>query len=150
MFDGRSMAVGIRLRTEQGAKFAVKGSQAGLFIPQMYAQPELYICEGPTDTAAAISVGLYAIGRPSCLGCVRQVVEFVRRNRVRRVIVCADSDAPGQRGATEISQFIPVRSTVFTPPGKDLRAAVSHGLTGEAIRSMVDNLIDTQPVVVND
>jgi len=44
---------------------AVKGSRSGLFIPESESAGEgLYVVEGPTDTAAALTPGLSVVGRP--------------------------------------------------------------------------------------
>ena len=63
--DGYGNMVGIRLRNERG-KFAVRGSRQGLFLASVPVQKTLFVCEGPTDTAAAIDLGLFAVGRPNC------------------------------------------------------------------------------------
>src|SRR6185295_4140079 len=66
MRNGDRNVIGIRLRNDAGHKWAVKGSKQGLFSPSYPASQTGFICEGPTDTAAALSIGLWAIGRPSC------------------------------------------------------------------------------------
>ena len=65
MRDGYNNIVGIRLRSAQG-KFAVRGSRQGIFTASVAPQPVLFVCEGPTDTAAALNLGLFAVGRPNC------------------------------------------------------------------------------------
>ena len=125
MRDGAGRVVGIRLRTPAGDKFAVKGSKAGLFLaPAVKPQPIAFILEGPTDTAAALSLGLFAIGRPSCLGCHSEVIQTIRRLGCKRVVIISDADEPGQRGAEKLQEAMPVPSVIFTPPAKDFRAAM--------------------------
>ena len=124
MHDGAGRVVGIRLRTPEGDKFAVKGSKAGLFFaPAVKPQPIVFILEGPTDTAAALTLGLFAIGRPSCLGCHSEVIQTIRRLGCRKAVIVSDSDEPGHRGAEKLQEALPVPSVIFTPPAKDLRAA---------------------------
>ena len=55
--------IGIRRRFHTGRKVSVKGSKMGLFIPSDLATDGLLlICEGPTDTAAALDLDFTAIG----------------------------------------------------------------------------------------
>lgn len=97
MTDANSAAVGIRRRLPTGKKLSVKSGREGLFVPEgLSADGLLLICEGPTDTAALLSIGLDAIGRPSCRGGLRLLTEFCRG---RAVALLADSDRPGIQGA---------------------------------------------------
>ncbi|MDD4862279.1 MAG: hypothetical protein PHI33_09215, partial [Smithellaceae bacterium] len=59
MRDGAGGVVGIRLRGETGKKWAVAGSRQGVFMPTAWPESTqvALICEGPTDTAAALSIG---------------------------------------------------------------------------------------------
>jgi hypothetical protein len=144
MRDGMGKIVGIRLRTPHGDQFAVKGSHAGLFIPDLKEFPDLitmYVCEGASDTAAMLTIGLPAIGRPSCLGQERDVVTWCERNGVKQVVIVADADDPGQRGAEKLHAAIPLSSTVWTPPCKDVREAVMAGLTAQLIETITRDLI---------
>lgn len=141
MFDGWREPVGIRLRTVEGRKFAVTGSHQGIFLSDMPPQKELLIAEGPTDTAAALSLGLFAIGKPSCLGCEQYVNEFIRRSRVQRVIIVADADDPGQRGADKLQASLKLPSIVWTPPAKDVREAVRNGLTAQLVWTLTKDLL---------
>jgi 5S rRNA maturation endonuclease (ribonuclease M5) len=145
MFSATGDTIGIRLRTIDGKKFAVKGSRQGLFIPEMVPRKELVVTEGPTDTAAALSLDLFAIGKPSCLGCENMVNELVALHRIRTVVVVADRDAPGQRGAERLQATLSVPSVIFTPPAKDFRAAVNAGMTKEIAVAMIKNQVWTKP-----
>jgi phage/plasmid primase-like uncharacterized protein len=136
---------GIRLRNDQGKKWAVKGSKAGLFIPfnaiKRLSMDPFFVCEGPTDTAAALTLGIFAIGRPACLGQEKMVAEMVRTNRVRHTFICCDNDGPGVRGAARLAQSIPGKVTRFCPPTKDLREFVEIGGTKELLCSLLKNMI---------
>ena len=68
MRDGLENIIGIRTRSDDGEKKAIWLSSAGIFTPKQPSSPPLFICEGPTDTAAMLSIGAWAIGRPSCQG----------------------------------------------------------------------------------
>jgi DNA primase len=128
MRDARLQVTGIRLRRADGSKFCIKGSKEGLFIPNDFGQSTdstLIICEGATDVAALLDCGFRAvIGRPSCLGGVKLIVELCRARRVSEVVIFADNDPPGQRGAQklacELSLYVP-KLRIVTPPTKDVR-----------------------------
>jgi 5S rRNA maturation endonuclease (ribonuclease M5) len=128
MRDAGLRIVGIRLRRQDGSKFCVKGSNEGLFIPDNFGQSTdstLIICEGATDVAALIDLGFpNSIGRPSCLGGVKLIVELCRARRFSEVVIFADNDLPGQRGAEKLARELSVhvrRLRIVTPPTKDVR-----------------------------
>ena len=127
MRDGAEYIIGIRTRHRDGSKRAITGSKAGLFIPDTFASSgSLYICEGPTDTAAMLSVGLAAIGRPSCMGSHQQVRDLLNTCfRKRDVVIIADNDGPGREGAARLRDALGV-GRLQAPPNrvKDVRERV--------------------------
>jgi hypothetical protein len=128
MCDGNGLTIGIRLRKPDGHKFAVKGSRSGLIMPaECEERQTVFITEGPTDCAAAITLGYVAIGRPSCQGCEDMVVTFLRRIRARRAIIVSDNDAPGRTGAEKLQKMLPVESKIWLPPAKDIREFLRNG-----------------------
>jgi hypothetical protein len=143
--DGRIS--GFRLRNAAGRKFAVKGSREGIFLPRDLAgQGVLLVCEGPTDTGAGLGLGLDAVGRASCRGGTRLVVDLVRKLRPEEIAIIADNDPGGQglRGGFDLGHRLALdhpRVRVVTPPPgiKDLRAWARTGATEacllDAIRS---------------
>jgi hypothetical protein len=141
MKDGDEKIVGIRLRDESGQKWAVKGSRQGLFVPNMDFSHQAVITEGPTDCAAALSLGFGAIGRPSCLGCEEILSKVILKRNIREVVIVSDNDGPGMAGASKLQESLKVRSAIFIPPCKDLREFVSSGGTRELFDSLVKNLI---------
>ena len=99
MCDGYGNVVGIRLRKERG-KFAVRGSRQGIFLcAGVSAQRTLFVCEGPTDTAAALDLGLFAAGRPNCCCGGLEMRTYARRHKCDRAVIIADNDKPGLDGA---------------------------------------------------
>lgn len=125
---------GIRLRLPDGRKLSVKGGREGLFVPDgLTGDGPLLVAEGPTDTAALLDLGFDAIGRPSCNGGVRHVVELVRSRGVANVVIAADADAPGQRGANDLADVLAVYVPlvrVLSPIGaKDAREWKRKGAT---------------------
>ena len=138
--------VGIRLRFPNGRKLAIKGSKEGLFLPDppgVCSTPRLLVCEGPTDTAALLDLGLEGVaGRPSCTGGIKQLVEVVRRRRAREVVIVADADEPGQRGAhylaTVLTVYSPAVRVIQPPPGvKDARDWLRAGGTAADVERAI-------------
>lgn len=124
---------GLRYRhLTTGRKWSEKGSRDGLFMPREPERTEhLVITEGPTDTAAALSLGLNAVGRSSCLSGVSLVRDLVHARQIRRVTIVADHDRPGMDGAHRLAAALPVLSRILVPPEgiKDMRDWYRQGLT---------------------
>jgi 5S rRNA maturation endonuclease (ribonuclease M5) len=120
---------GIRLRADDGRKWAVTGSKEGVFyafgIPNV--TDTLYVVEGPTDTAAGMSIGLDVCGRPSCYGGIDEIRVIVRNQKYKRVVVVSDSDDVGRRGAKTLIDALWVPRCILTLPTKDLREFVKEG-----------------------
>jgi hypothetical protein len=135
MVDHSGAVLGIRLRTGLGRKFAVKGSHDGLFVPDgLDGSGPLLIAEGPTDTLALISLGFDAVGRPSCRGGTKLLLDLVGAWRPRSVVVVSDNDPGGQGrdGALELAGRCRLRCRdvrLISPPEgiKDARAWVRSG-----------------------
>ena len=133
--------VGIRLRTLSGFKYAIGGSQQGLFVPtNLPDDGPLLVAEGSTDTAALLQLEFATIGRPSCSGAVQLVCDFARG---RSVVVVADGDGPGQRGAEVLARALRLHCRdvrVIRPPDgtKDARAWVCSGATATDVRTAID------------
>ncbi len=139
MHNGLGRVCGIRTRNPDGSKRAVTGSRAGVFLPTFHDGAEPLVCEGPTDATAALELGYYPIGRPSCSGCERHVVDTCRRQGIERVTVCADSDGPGITGArklTDVLRAARIGVRMVTAGGhKDLRDWFKAGATRQAVDS---------------
>ena len=147
MRNGDGGYVGIRLRSPDGKKWAVKGSKQGIFLPHGDPKKTALICEGPTDTASAITLGYYAIGRPSCSGGLFDILLALRRMNVSRVIIVGDNDDPGLQGAETLQRHLTVPSTVVILPCKDMRESVRCGLTKLVLDNMISKLKWTQPEI---
>lgn len=144
MRDDSTEVVGIRLRSPE-RKWAVKGSKAALFIP-MEATKRLslrliLITEGPTDTAAALSLGFFAIGRPSCQGSEEMISRAIAGLGTGEAVICYDNDAPGIKGAERLSKAIRCRTAKFLPPKKDLRTFLNRGGSHLLLESMLKDCI---------
>jgi len=132
-----------------GEKFNAEGSVDGLFIPMDLDTYDrsLVVCEGASDTAAAMTLGIKcAVGRSSCRSGEALVCELCRIRRIRRVVIFADRDTPtedtpegvGLAGAkalataiqamtTDDGEAIAVALRQPSPGFKDLRAECMAG-----------------------
>jgi hypothetical protein len=130
MRDEKLKIIGIRRRFMDGRKFAVKGSTNSLFIPDGLSKVgELFICEGPTDTAAGLDLGFDSIGRPNCNSRIDMTCKFARG---RKVTIIADRDKPGIKGAKKLARKLikkcPEVLIIVPPEGiSDLREWVKKG-----------------------
>lgn len=144
MRDGYGEPCGIRLRNDT-RKWAVTGSRQGIFLPHTRPQFTAFVCEGPTDTAAALSLGVFAVGRPSCSGAETHVVTAFKRLEIDRVVILSDNDSPGLTGARHLSDILPVPSCIMVPPCKDIREFLRLGGTSSVLESMTNSLVWTVP-----
>lgn len=156
MRDGGNRIVGIRLRLPSGKKFAVAGSKNALFWPvgvKADSKNLLFICEGPTDTAALLDLGFDAIGRASCNTGAGYIKTMIGKHN-RQVVIVSDKDGPkdkpgggvfypGIEGARRLAADIKavVRSVrVIKPPhNKDIREWYQSGATAAKVMILVDN-----------
>lgn len=141
MYDGYGEIVGIRLRANDGRKWAVRGSKQGIFIANVSPQPTLFVCEGPTDTAAAVELGLFAVGRPNCCCGGAEIKVFARRHDCRRLVIISDNDKPGLDGAKKVAAEIKLPFALYVPPAKDLREFVRLGGTRTMIENTLNNTV---------
>lgn len=106
--------------------------------------PRLFILEGATDTAAAMSIGLVdCIGKFSAKGRTmhRSLRELVERLRPREIVIIRDGDDAGMEGALVTALFLhgiaPIK--ILKPSDyKDLRQWVEAGTSKELINSHAD------------
>ncbi len=145
MSNGEGEFCGIRLRRDNGDKWAERGSHQGLFIPQVAFSPVILLCEGPTDTAAALSLGYSAVGRPNCCGGIEQIKTLVARLHVRMAVIVSDLDDAGLRGARTLQEHLPIATAILVLPSKDLRGAVRAGIDRATVDAMISQLIWRRP-----
>jgi len=152
MRDGEGHICGIRLRRPDGSKYAVTGSRQGIFFPCMqFPFNRVFLVEGPTDVAALIDIGIYAIGRPSCSGGVDAVLGTIRRLKIRGAVIIADNDCdreiaghkynPGYDGAQRLAEHLPIPYCIMSFPCKDAREFKNMGGTMDQLTALVDNQV---------
>ena len=144
MRDDAGRVIGVRLRCpESGRKWAVRGSRAGLIYSADLLDRDvrrLWVVEGPSDTAAMLSIGLDAVGVPSA-GCGGDLLsDLCRRLVVDGCVIVADADGPGRAGAERLADAVlPVVPSVrVMAPGdgaKDPRAWIVGGADRSAFEA---------------
>jgi hypothetical protein len=87
-----------------------------------------------------MDLGFAVIGRPSCNGAS---VHCVRLARGRDVVIIADADEPGQRGAVSLASTLRLYCPsvrIVTPPAphKDARAWVRAGAIQADVQAVID------------
>lgn len=147
MREPSGKVIGIRLRNENGDKWAVKGSKSGLFIPGDYsyvADRVLYMVEGPTDLAAAMTIGLRAFGRAACVGQESFILQYIARQKIERLVIVTDNDDPGLRGAEKLQSMLSILSCIWIPPCKDIREFVNAGGNYNTMQAILKDLVWTK------
>ncbi|MCA8975203.1 MAG: hypothetical protein KDC98_10800 [Planctomycetes bacterium] len=147
MFDKRGEVCGLRRRDPtNGRKFGVKGSRNGVLRRLRPSDGLVLNCEGESDTAAALSFGFDAIGRPGATTCVDIAAAYARG---LDVVVVADNDDPTDpkkksaiagtaKLVAKLTQVAKSVRVVRPPAGtKDLRAWRQAGATREDIDAAI-------------
>jgi len=156
MRNGSNAIVGVRLRSGTGKKWAVKGSHQGLFIPQTDPSTMAYLVEGPTNTAAALSMGVFAIGRPNNVGGVFDIQALIKNLKIKRVVIVADTDDdkirddgthfnPGADGACSLAEHLGIPNCTLLLPVKDMRDFVTLGGTNAMLNQLVAQCVWRKP-----
>lgn len=136
--------VGVRLRDPVTArKWSVRGSDGhGVFydadqLPDTPKGTRVWICEGPTDTAALLTLGFMVIGCPSSGVGGEFIASIGHRIRPADWVIVSDADAKGIEGAkrlqSDLVAIAPVR--IISPPTgcKDARAWLGMGARRETL-----------------
>jgi len=146
MFNGYQVMVGISHRYKSSEKKTMGGTHMGLFIPLSLApHKRLYITEGGSDTAVALTFGMNAVGRPSAKSGLFDLVTLCSRVRPKEVVIICDSDGVGLEGAETLAKELGVRNCTITLPCKDLRKFADQGGNARHLEAMTASMIWTQP-----
>jgi hypothetical protein len=149
MSGADGVCCGIRLRGWDGEKKNLAGSKLGLFRPtSFYPSAPFLVCEGPTDTAAALSLDFNCIGRASAKSTGTLIQELVRDHQPEHVCFVADNDEVGLSGAHELAQKVirfcdTVRIIQPPTPCKDPRAWLHAHATAADVRRRIRH---TRPI----
>ncbi len=104
------------------------------------AADPILVCEGASDTAAMMGLGFDAVGVPMTGHCGEMLAELLAD---RHVVIVADADEPGRRGALKIAAALLPRCAsvrIIEPPEgkKDARDAVIAGANREAFIALAN------------
>ncbi len=155
MRDESNAIIGIRLRTLQGRKWSITGSFNGVFIGRkLPATGTLYVAEGPTDTAAMLTLGLCCIGRPSNTAGNQYIVDYAKRFLPRRdVVIVQNNDPVGsdarrmtESGSANLQSALlesgaSLNVAIVTPPVKDVREWLRLGMTVDDLNDLVEAVV---------
>ena len=148
MRNGYGKVSGFRIRCIDGSKKSIYGSKNALFIPHNIKDKDrLFLFEGPSDTAAAITIGLNAFGRPSCSAGLFDIVTLVERLHTRELVIVSDNDNPGMDGAETLSHHLRVRHCIITVPNKDMREYLKRGGRSKGLNAIVRSTVWRQPAL---
>lgn len=98
--DGTGKIVGITRRYRDGSKRTFKGTSNGLFYaPNWEKFPGVVlIVEGASDVAAALSLGICAIGRPSNVGGTTELKQLLAGKNRKAIVLGENDEKPHKRG----------------------------------------------------
>jgi putative DNA primase/helicase len=146
--------VGTSVRKPDGSKTTVPGGKRGLILSWPLAtyagtsaRTPILVCEGASDTAAALTLGFDAVGVPMAGHCGERLANLLRD---RHAVIVADGDEAGRRGADKIASALlgsAASVRIIEPPNgaKDLRAAVVAGVTRGQVASLAESAGAVRP-----
>lgn len=165
--DSHGTVIGILKRDHSGIKRRIPNSRCGLCYPNNWDQPPgpILLVEGPSCTAAVLSMGLCGVGRPSNTGGVDHLIGLLDSvPRDREIIVIGERDEkpdgkwPGQDGAVstanQLSESLdrPIAWSFVPDDKKDTRAWLQSAPKGLPVDRLADlflsgfNKIWVQPI----
>ena len=146
MSNAAGNVLGVRLRLPGGKKLIVRGGKEGLVHSRGSSTPSglLLIAEGPTRYGGAVGHGIlcgraarHARAASSCWW------SWCGKLKPSGVVIVADGDAPGQRGAESLASVLLAYSPsvrIITPPAgvKDAREWKRRGATAADVQAAID------------
>ncbi len=143
--DASGEVTGTAYRDASGAKTFAPGGKRGLIVAWPLDddagtndRDPVLICEGASDTAALLGLGLDAVGVPMAGHCGQMLAELLAN---RHAAIVADADEAGRRGAEKVAAALLPRCAsvrIIEPPNgaKDARAAVIGGADRAAFMAL--------------
>jgi putative DNA primase/helicase len=137
--------VGTAIRLPDGSKDFKRGGKRGLILAWPLdgysgtsSDHPVYVCEGASDTAAMMTLGIDAVGIPMAGQCGAWLAQLLND---RHVVIVADADKAGANGTAKIVEALQGKAAsirVILPPNgaKDARTAVIAGADKAAFLSL--------------
>lgn len=155
--DEMGEVIGTAYRNADGSKHFERGGRRGLILEwplDTYAGSSpadpVFVCEGASDTAAMLQLGLDAVGVPMAGQCGDMLAALLKG---RHAVIVTDDDEAGERGAEKIAQQLVIACEsvrIITPPeeGKDAREALQNGATADDFKTLASSaeLFSVQPL----
>lgn len=133
-------SIGIERNNGKKIINASKDAKPGLFGWQAFPKDirACIICEGEIDAMSFYEYGIPALSVPfgGGKGAKQQWIdeEFHNLDRFDEIVICMDSDGPGQEAAQEIAQRIGIeRCRIAELPYKDANECLLNGVTEDEI-----------------
>lgn len=104
--------IGIKRRFTDGSKYYIPGGTSGLYMAREWymAAGPIFLPEGGSDTAALLTMGLCAVGRPSNIGGVTRLAGLLSNIGNRPIVVLGENDSkPEKRGQEKTKASCPLR-----------------------------------------
>ena len=119
-----NIIIGIQCQLN-GRKWCMEGSKIGIFVPQIPVKSPAYICEGCSDTATALDLGFYGIGKFNALTTNDIILKFLIKHNINKVVIVPDCDHAGHKGCENLQRILLTKDIEFdiisVEPWKDLR-----------------------------
>jgi hypothetical protein len=123
--NSRGWIIGIQRRmlapsTDGRSKLCCKGSRRGLSYCDGWDKypGAIWLVEGGSDVAAALTLRLCVIGRPSNTGGIQMLVEMLRKHGKRKIIVTAENDRKSKLHSLETGHDPKCRGCLVCWPGR--------------------------------
>jgi hypothetical protein len=144
--DANGRIIGLNRRFADGGKRIYPGHKAGLYLPMDLPDNmqdiTLLVCEGGSDTAAALDLGFWPVGRFSCTHGGSLLRKLIKLRKPARIVIVSDSDGPGQKGSERLaSTLIPYVNElkIIEPTGyKDLREWLRDGADHIELHQLIE------------
>jgi hypothetical protein len=147
MFGLGGEIVGIRLRTIDGKKYALKGGRNGLFVPCCVYNPgyPLIVTEGESDALAAFQMGFQVVGLPGKGQCKEILAGWMTEHGFTKAVLIADNDDVGQTGAKDLAKYLAfeqgfeIRMIQPPKPHKDFRDWFNAGAKRSEVLDRIED-----------